>query len=375
MTAQASGFDCGPAHAPGLLTIDLDAIAENYRILCTRAAHGRCAGVVKANGYGLGLEPVIKALWSAGCRTFFTAHLDEAIAARSHLPEAEIGVLNGLITGDEDIYRGHNLLPTLNDLGQLHRWADYCRGAGQPLPASLHIDTGMARLGLPQKELEQLYADLSPLEAMDLRYIMSHMACADMPEEPMNQDQRDRFAEALKKLPKATAMLANSSATFLGKDWHFDMLRPGVALFGGAPNEDGPNPMKQVVRLQTKILQIQEIDAPQTVGYGAAFKATGPRRIATLAVGYADGFLRSLSCRGTAYYGDQALPLVGRVSMDLTAVDVTDAPTAQVGEMVDLIGPNHDINALAREAGTIPYEILTSLGQRYKRHYVGGLQP
>lgn len=374
MKASDSGIYTGPTHAPSLLTIDLSAIADNYRLLCGLTDHGQSAAVIKANGYGLGAIAVAQCLWEAGCRIFFTAHLDEAIAVRDTLPEAGIGVLNGLMAGDEDVYGAYRLMPTLNDLGQVRLWAAHCRDKG-PLPASLHFDTGMSRLGLPPVEMDLLCDDLSVLDAFPLRFVMSHLACAETPGHALNREQQQRFAAGLKRLPEVPAMLANSSGVFLGKDWHFDMLRPGVALFGGAPNADKPNPLKQVVRLQAKILQIQEIDAPQTVGYGAFFKATEPRRIATVAAGYADGYLRSLSDSGTVYYGDVALPVVGRVSMDLTAVDATDAPMAQVGEMVDLIGPKHDINAVAKEAGTIPYEILTSLGARYKRRYIGGGRP
>ena len=235
----------------------------------------------------------------------------------------------------------------------------------------MHIDTGMARLGLPPRELERLVADPAPLAAFDFRYLLSHLACADEPDHPMNEAQRAAFAGAVAALPRATASLANSSGVFLGPGWQFDLARPGVSIYGVNPQPAGPNPMRPVVGLQAKILQIRDVDTPQTVGYGATHRFAGPTRVATVAAGYADGYLRSLSGRGTAHIGDIAVPVIGRVSMDLTTFDVTRVPEARPGDMVDLIGPHHDVDALAAEAGTIGYEILTSLGRRYRRCYAG----
>ena len=236
----------------------------------------------------------------------------------------------------------------------------------------LHLDTGMARLGLPPAELDMLAGDPSRLAGIELALIMTHLACADEPDQTMSRRQRDDFAAALARLPRAPASLSASSGIFLGPDFLFDMVRPGVCLYGVNPRPGQPNPLRPVVRLQAKILQIRDVDTPQTVGYGATHRFAGPARLATLAAGYADGYLRSLSGRGTAHIGEVAVPVVGRVSMDLITVDVTRVPEARLGDMVDLIGPHHDIDALAEEAGTIGYEILTSLGRRYRRHYSGG---
>ena len=199
-----------------------------------------------------------------------------------------------------------------------------------------------------------------------------HLACGDEPDHPLNRQQRDTFAAALARLPAAPASLAASSGIFLGPDYHFDLVRPGVCLYGVNPQPGHPNPMAPVLQLQAKILQIRDVDTPQTVGYGATHRFAGPTRVATVAAGYADGYPRSLSGRGTAHFRDISVPVVGRVSMDLITLDVTRAPEARPGEMVDLIGPHHDVDALAAEAGTIGYEILTSLGRRYLRHYVNG---
>ena len=237
----------------------------------------------------------------------------------------------------------------------------------------LHIDTGMSRTGLDRLEARVLMEQPSRLDGINLRFIMSHMACADTPDDPMNRRQQQYFATCLKHLPKAAegGMLAASSASFLGPDWHFDWIRPGVALYGVRPNRVAPNPLKPTISLDAKILQIRQIDAPESVGYGASHRVQGPTRIATLAVGYADGFLRCLSNNASAWMGDVEMPIVGRVSMDLITVDITAAPQIGLGDSLNLIGPHQDVDAVADKAGTIGYEILTSLGQRYARHYLG----
>ena len=367
-----SDFTTGPDHAPTTLTIDLDALARNFRLLAKTAAPAQPSAVIKANGYGLGDEIVARTLAAAGCKRFFTAHLDEAIRVRGALPDTgiEIGVLNGLLPGHEKAYLEHALLPTLNDLGQIDRWSVICDEHGA-IPAAVHVDTGMRRLGLPPDETLVLASDPSRMR-FPCRYLMSHLACADTPSHPLNAEQLSEFRDAVQKIPHEMAVLANSSGVFLGPDYHFDMIRPGVALYGGRPNTDGPNPMEQVVRLEAKILQLRHVDAPQTVGYGAAHTVEGPARIATIGVGYADGYLRSLSGCSSASIDGTRVPLVGRVSMDLLTFDVTGAPTASVGDTLVLIGPDYTIDELADDAGTIGYEVLTSLGNRYKRHYIGG---
>lgn len=358
----------GPDHATTLLTIDLDALAANYRLLAERAAPARCAAVVKADGYGLGVEPVARTLAGAGGSTFFVAHLDEGVALRGVLDDPEIFILNGLMPDMEAVFREHRLIPVLNDLGQIARWKSFCAQHGA-LPAGVHIDTGMSRLGLPPQELETLVAEPERLDGMDLCLVMSHLACADTPGHPLNRRQQADFAAAIARLPKARASLSASSGIFLGADWHFDMVRPGVSLYGSAPVPGEANPMSPVVTLEGQILQIREVDAPRTVGYGATHRFTAPTRVATVAAGYADGYLRSISGGGTAYISEIAVPVVGRVSMDLITIDVSTVPDARLGDPVELIGPHHDIDALAAEAGTIGYEILTSLGRRYRRRY------
>ncbi|UCH72897.1 MAG: alanine racemase [Rhodospirillales bacterium] len=354
-----------------LLTIDLGAIAANYRLLAQKAAPAAAAAAVKADGYGVGVKPVIRTLVAEGCRTFFVATIEEGVELRAMLPDAVICVLNGLIAGDPGEFRAHRLLPALNDLGQVDTWRRWSQD-NISAPAVLHLDTGMARLGLPPQELQILADEPERIAGVNLYLIMSHLACADEPTHPLNEEQRRAFAAALTRLPATPASLAASSGIFLGPAYHFDMVRPGVSLYGINPQPGRPNPMNAVVRLQAKILQIRDVDTPQTVGYGASHRIAGPARVATVAAGYADGYLRSLSGRGTAHIGDIAVPVVGRVSMDLITLDVTRAPEVRPGDMVDLIGPHHDVDALAAEADTIGYEILTNLGRRFRRRYIGG---
>lgn len=364
----------GADSAGGILTIDLDAIAANWRLLAGKLGGARCAGVVKADAYGLGLAQVAPALAAAGCETFFVAQLDEAIALRQLLPDAEIGVLSGPVAGAEPEYARYRLLPVLNHCGDIDAWRAFTAAHGAH-PAILHIDTGMARLGLSDAELDRLVAEPERLHGLPLAYVMSHLACADEPEHPLNAEQLARFRGALARLPaRAPASFANSSGIFLGPDYHFDLARPGVALYGVNPAPGQPNPMAPVVRLQGRILQVRDVDRPMTVGYGATQSVAPPAKLATVSVGYADGLLRSLSHRGGAVIAGTPAPLVGRVSMDLIVLDVTGAPpgSAMPGAFVDLIGQGRSLDDVATEAGTIGYEILTSLGARYHRRYVGG---
>jgi alanine racemase len=360
--------------AGALLTIDLGAICANYRLLRERVGAGACAAVIKADGYGLGAARVAPALAAAGCRHFFVAHLDEAIALRPHLSEsAALYVLHGSPPAVEAEFLAHRLIPVLNSLLQVDAWAALARAKGEALPAILQVDTGMSRLGLSARELATVAEDPHCLDGIELRYVMSHLACAEQQEHPMNAQQLTAFRQALQRLPRAPASFANSSGIFLGPDYHFDLARPGAALYGVAPVAGAPNPMCQVVRLQGKVIQVRRIEAGTAVGYSARYRAPSARRIATVSVGYADGYLRSLSDRAVAWFGDTALPLVGIVSMDTISLDVSDLPedALQPGSLVDLINERQTVDALAQAAGTIGYEILTSLGGRYARDYVG----
>lgn len=365
-----------PAPFPDLsgavLTIDLGAVRDNYRTLRARLGGATCAAVLKADAYGLGADRIAPVLAAEGCRHFFVAHLEEGIALRPHVPEAaEIYVLHGPMPGGEEATLAHRLIPVLNSLQQIDGWTALARRCGEALPAVLQADTGMSRMGLSPAELAQIAADPRRLDGIALMLVMSHLACAERQDHPANAMQRDRFDAIRRALPPAPAALANSSGIFLDPSFHYDMARPGVALYGVAPVVGAPNPLRQAISLKARVVQLREIAAGDAVGYGLTFQADGPRRIATIAVGYADGFPRSISNRGTAYFGDVALPIVGAVSMDSITLDVSALPdgTLQPGDAVDLIGPHRTLDEVGADAGTIGYEILTRLGHRYRRDY------
>ena len=368
-----------PLSARAVLTVDLSALRSNWARLNEASGRAECAGVVKADAYGLGIAPIARALTNEGCKTFFVASIDEGRAAREVQPGAVIYVLDGLLPGAETHYSGFDLRPVLSSLAEVRDWAAYCRARSQKLAAALHIETGMHRLAMPEDELKQLIAAPEIFAAFDLSLVMSHLACADEPASPVNDRQRQRFNSLRALLPPAPASLSNSGGTFLGPNYHYDLVRPGIALYGGRAHEGGANPMRTVVRLAARIVHIQKVSAGETIGYGATFKVQRPSRIATIACGYADGFLRALSvATGQAgpvgYIGDYPVPVVGRVSMDFITVDVTDVPEdlTRRGGWVEVMGERVTVDDLTDQAGTIGYELLSRLGPRVHRVYEGG---
>lgn len=346
----------------GLLTIDLDAVVMNWRAL-NALSEGETAAVIKADAYGLGADVVGPALARAGAATFFVALAEEGVALRKALGQGpRIFVFAGLMPGDAELMRGAGLIPLLNSAGQVRA----AQGFGAPV--GIQLDTGMNRLGMEADEMAMV-ADL--ISAMDVQLVMSHLACADEPDHPQNAAQLSTFVEmtahhVFSGVPRS---LAATGGSLLGADYHFEMTRPGVGLYGGLPFRDA----KPVVALETPIIQVRELTDGETVGYGAAYVADGHRRIATISAGYADGLLRAMSGGFTVRIGDRAVPSAGRVSMDLITLDVTDAPEAVEGAMLRVLGADQTVDQLAEAAGTIGYEILTSLGPRYDRRYTGGL--
>ena len=345
----------GIGHAGGLLTVDLSAVRANFRLLQSKLGPATCSAVVKADGYGLGAAHVAQALLREGCQDFIVAHLQEAIALRAAVPSpARIVVLHGPTPGAEPDFVAHEITPVLNSAEQVAGWV----GTGRP--AWLQFDTGMTRFGLDPGD---------ELPAMALSGVMSHLACADTPADPANAAQLGRFRDIAARFPGLPASLAASSGIFLGHDWHFDHARPGAALYGVNPQPGQANPMLPVVRLQGRVMQVRHVPAGTAIGYGHTRTTTRASRLGTVSVGYADGFLRSSA--GAAFWQGMRLPIMGRVSMDSIVIDVTDAALSH-DALVDLIGPDHDVDAAAAAAGTIGYEILTGLGTRYARHTIGG---
>jgi alanine racemase len=353
-----------------ILAIDLDAVAANWRRLRDEAPAAEVAGVVKADGYGLGAAEIAPTLRAAGCRRFFVAHLDEALTLRGLLPEAAIHVLNGAPADGIAEMVAHDLVPVLNTPGEIERLVREARARSARLPAIVHVDTGMCRLGLDPHEVEAL--DPGSLASLDLALVMSHLVSAEETDEPLNEIQRRRFDDLRRRLPKAPASLANSSGVFLGRPFHLDLCRPGVALYGVNPTPGRPNPMRPVVTLEAPVLQIHEVRELGTVGYGATWETRPGQRIATVPVGYADGYPRSASSRAMARIGPHEVPVAGRVSMDLITLDVSKVPEAEVrpGTMVTLLGGPDGVDALAAASGTIGYEVLTRLGRRFHRRYI-----
>ncbi len=373
-------MDVAAQWAGGALTIDLSAIAANYRYLTEIVTRGGaktvCGAAIKADAYGLGAARVAPVLEEAGCPHFFVAHLSEGAALRNAISRAiPIFVLHGPPPGTSEDLLEAGLTPVLNSPEQLEEWRVLARKRGKALPAAIQLDSGMARFGLTADTIATLAETPDSYTGIDPVLVMSHLACADTPEHPANTAQLDAFRHLSALLPAAPRSLSASSGIFLGPDWHFDLARPGAALYGINPTPGQPNPMTPVVRLQARVIQTRIIPEGQSVGYGALFVARRPTRVALLGIGYGDGFHRSTSNRGCAVlpsHPDIRLPIIGRVSMDSLAIDITDLGDIPVppGTPLDLIGPHNTLEEAADAAGTIGYELLTDLGGRYHRSYV-----
>jgi alanine racemase len=372
---KAAAFAAATATATGVLTVDLDAIVANWRKLEKSAVPAECAGVVKADAYGCGLEPVARALAAAGCKTFFVATLDEARATRAALPQASIYVLDGFFQNCGDAFAKIDARPVIGDLNELAEWDVFCRRSGWAGGAAIHIDTGMNRLGLTLAEAQGIVPRINAGDH-GITLVMSHLACAESLNHPLNAKQLASFREIASLFSGVPASLANSSGAFLGPTFQFDLVRPGAALYGINPTPEADNPMQSVVELKARIVQIRNVEKGESVGYGGTWTARRPTRLAIVSAGYADGYFRAGSSndgtRGAeVVVAGKRCPIAGRVSMDLIAVDVTDLEknAARRGHLVTLIGEGITVDELAHHFGTIGYEVMTSLGPRYKRIY------
>lgn len=358
------------ALATARLTIDLAALQENWRKLSAMAGKARTGAVVKADAYGLGADHCAKALWEAGARTFFVVYPQEGIALRKLLPTARIFVLAGLDTESAGPCRKAEITPVINSADELETWRAQSRQAGRPLPCALHFDTGMNRLGFDSREVEGIADDREGIEVV---LVMSHLACGEERANPMNARQLGEFRKIAVHFPGVRLSLANSAGMFLGADYHFDAVRPGIALYGGEPMSGEPNPMLPVARLEAKILQVRTGRKGETVGYGATQTLARDSTIAIAGAGYADGIRRGASGRpgggAKGWLAGHQVPVLGRVSMDLTAFDVTDVPQRHLdaSPWIEFFGRNIALDDFARACGTISYEVLTGLGKRAER--------
>ncbi len=357
--------------AEAQLTVDLDALAANFAALRAQAPGAEVAPVVKADGYGLGAGPVAQRLWSEGARSFFVARVKEGERLRAALgPErpAEILVLDGAPGGAMPRIAAAGLTPVLNSLAQVEEASAFSRRTSRQ-PVALHLDTGLNRLGLRVEEATALAQASDRLDGLDLKLVISHLACGPSPSNPMNRRQLEAFAEAAALFPGVRRSLANSAGIFLGPEFHFDLVRPGITLYGGGPEERSDPRIAAVARLEAPILQVRSVPAGESIGYDATFTATRPMRVAIIPLGHADGLLRALGGRGFAWLDGARRPYLGSVSMDLVAIDITGCDSAGPGAMVEILGPNLLVDDLAEAAGTISYEILVRLSGRAERTY------
>jgi alanine racemase len=383
----ANPAEIDPRICGGRLSIDVEALTANYRLLAAKARPARVAGVVKANAYGLGIDVVAPVLWAEGCRVFFVALPQEGMALRELLPDADIYVLAGLFEPHAaQAYREARLIPVLNDEADISLWEAYGWDAPDgPRPCALHVDTGMNRLGLSGHQVTRFFHENKLTRALNPRLVMSHLACADDPAAPANKRQLESFQSVERLFKGVASSLANSAGTFLSGDYAFDLVRPGIALYGGAPQAGLANPMRPVATVEARIVQVRAAKAGETVSYGGTVTLKRDTLIAIAAVGYADGLHRALSGSGVplrearpagghGFIAGRRVPILGRVTMDLTLFDVTDLGPGAVGhgDWIELFGANVPIDEAAGAAGTIGYELLTSLGGRYLRRVVHG---
>jgi len=359
-------LDTIPAAVCGVLSINLGAVASNYRTLSSHLKSGSIAAVLKADAYGLGLVPVGQTLASAGCQNFFVAHLEEALELRSHLNHANIYVLSGVLKGTESDFRHHNITPVLNDYEMTERWANQPHTAS--IPAVLHVDTGMNRNGFDGPDLKHLLQNASLLERLDVKYLMSHLACAPDPSHPLNTQQRETFEQLRRLFPGLKGSLADTAGLYLGPEYHYDLTRSGKGIVGMYEAPTGPK-LQNVATFQARVIQIREAKKGETVGYNANVTLEKDTRLAVLGVGFADGLDRRLSHGGSVMLGGHKAPIVGTLSMDYTVVDISHAPSVQVGDWAEVFGDALSIQDVAHQIQTISREISTRLGKRLLRVY------
>jgi alanine racemase len=383
MTDISDTFEDDPFATAGLrLTVDLTALTENWKDMARRSGSARAAAVVKADAYGTGIEDAGEALYMAGARDFFVATVDEGVTLRLYAPDARIFVLAGIWPGTERRFFENDLVPVISSEEQLAFWMAVLSEYGD-YPCALHVDTGFNRLGLAMDEAIALADDVSRPASFAPVLVMSHLACSDDPSSPINRLQLESFRRVSAAYEGIDSSLAASGGIFLGSDYHFDLTRPGISMYGGEAVSGMANPMRPVVTAEARIIQVRTANAGQSVSYGHSVQLKRDSRLAIVSVGYADGYMRSQSSTGVplrqsvpqggqAFVAGRTVPIAGRISMDMTIFDVTDLPenAVRAGDYVELFGKNVAVDDVARAAGTIGYEILTSIGLRHERRYV-----
>lgn len=357
-------------HSDSILEVKLDRVASNFKHLCSSSGSAACSAVVKANAYGLGVGPIAEKLYETGCRNFFVATLDEAIELRYFLDKkAKIHVFHGVKSGEEGEFVKYDLIPVINDFYQLEIWSEHSKELGNKLPCIIHIDTGMNRLGISYERLDEL-EESGLMDKVDVRYMMSHLSCIIEEGHPLNRSQAEKM-RIIKERFNIPCTLANSRGVIAGEEYHFDMVRPGSMLYGIKGNACHTK-IQNVVTLKSKIIQLRKVESDSFVGYGAMAAVKKGERLAVVPVGYADGYQRILSNNSHGYIGKKKIPMVGRVSMDMVIFNISDIPENEVniGDHIELLGESQRVDELAERANTIGYEIMTSLGDRYKRIYI-----
>jgi alanine racemase len=358
----------------GILTIDLAAVRRNYQLIKSRlSANSRAGAVVKANGYGLGAAEIANALLSEGCRDFFVSSLQEGLSLRGKLREGRIYILNGFYASGADLYIENNLIPVMGSFMEIESYKNLGSKHGKKLDAWLSFNIRMNRLGLGKVETEKLLSEMYRLDGINVAGVLTHFACADEKDHPMNETQYEVFQKIAKHFPQAEKSLCNSSGIFRDPKYHHDIVRPGMALYGLNPAPEAKNPMEPVLSLKAPVVRVRLVYKGATVGYNATYKCNKDTWLATISAGYADGVFWNLGNKGALYWKGYRCPIRGRVSMDLTTVDLSEIPEGlrpKPGDEMEIIGPHQGADELAKSAGTIGYEVLTALGNRYKREYL-----
>ena len=365
-------FQALPDHCTAYVEVNLEAVKKNYHLLDKYLGGSKCCPVVKANAYGLGQYPVTRALIEEGADVFFTASIDEAVSLRQAFPHITLYPMNGMIPGSEKLYIDYNIIPVLSSINQIQSWAMLSAKTGKKHSAAIHFDTGMSRTGLCKQSTKTLLNDLSVLKDINIKLVMSHLACAREHQNNKNQDQISIFKKIASYFPEAAHSLSASGGMFLDKDFQFNWARPGLALYGihGTDKPDLPT-LEPAVNLRAKLIQTRMVSPGDTVGYNANFKIVRPTKVGTLGIGYADGYVRALSNQGTVYFGNHKVPIIGFVTMDMCMVDLTDIPdeAASEGTWCYLMGNPTSLAEVAQSIGTIGHELLTGFGRRIPRVY------